>query len=188
MAVSSLYQPVAIGALQLTNRLAVAPMTRVSATADGRATVEMADYYGDFAAGGFGLIITEGVYTDKAYAQGYLFQPGLTDDTQVEAWRTVVDRVHANGGRIIAQLMHAGAISQGNPHRPNAKGPSAVQPKGAQMSFYRGEGAYRLPDALSLAEVSDVLAGFARAAGVRRRLDSMVWRSIAQTATFSTSS
>ena len=164
MAVSSLYQPVAIGALQLTNRLAVAPMTRVSATADGRATVEMADYYGDFAAGGFGLIITEGVYTDTAYAQGYLFQPGLANDTQGGAWRTVVDRVHANGGRIIAQLMHAGAISQGNPHRPNAKGPSAVQPKGAQMSFYRGEGAYRLPDVLSLAEVGDVLAGFARAA------------------------
>lgn len=109
-----LFEPVELGALPLANRLAVAPMTRVSATADGLATARMADYYGAFAAGGFGLVITEGVYTDKAYAQGYLFQPGLTDDLQREAWRAVVERVHAAGGRIIAQLMHAGAISQGN--------------------------------------------------------------------------
>lgn len=164
MTTSTLYDPVAIGTLRLANRLAVAPMTRVSATADGQATARMAHYYGEFAAGGFGLIITEGIYTDKAYAQGYLFQPGLASDAQLEAWRPVVDRVHANGGRIIAQLMHAGAISQGNPHRPNAKGPSAVQPKGMQMSFYRGEGAYRLPGALSLAELNEAVEEFARAA------------------------
>ncbi|KAG1249745.1 hypothetical protein G6F65_019012 [Rhizopus arrhizus] len=96
--------------LRLANRLAVAPMTRVSATADGHATPLMADYYEAFAAGGFGLVITEGIYTDKAYAQGYLFQPGLADDAQRDAWRTVVDRVHAHGGRIIAQLMHAGPL------------------------------------------------------------------------------
>ncbi len=164
MASSTLYDPVALGALRLANRLAVAPMTRVSATADGLATARMADYYGDFAAGGFGLVITEGIYTDQAYAQGYLFQPGLASDAQREAWRPAVERVHANGGGLIAQLMHAGAISQGNPHRPTAKGPSAVQPKGQQMRFYRGEGAYRLPDALSLAEINDVVQAFARAA------------------------
>ena len=91
MATSTLYDPVAIGALRLANRLAVAPMTRVSALADGRATAQMADYYGDFAAGGFGLVITEGIYTDQAYAQGYLLQPGLADDAQRDAWRPVVD-------------------------------------------------------------------------------------------------
>ncbi|HEY9273892.1 MAG TPA: NADH:flavin oxidoreductase, partial [Achromobacter sp.] len=46
--------------LSLSNRLAVAPMTRVSATEDGRATPQMADYYAAYAAGGFGLVITEG--------------------------------------------------------------------------------------------------------------------------------
>lgn len=151
MSARILLRPSALGPLRLNNRLAVAPMTRVSATANGRATARMADYYGEFAAGGFGLVITEGIYTDKAYAQGYLFQPGLADDLQCEAWRPAVQRVHASGGRIIAQLMHAGAISQGNPHRPNSKGPSAVQPKGLQMNFYRGEGAYRLPQELSVA-------------------------------------
>lgn len=164
MGSSTLFEPVALGPLQLPNRLAVAPMTRVSATADGHATARMADYYGAFATGGFGLIITEGIYTDKAYAQGYLFQPGLADEHQCDAWRAVADRVHAAGGKIVAQLMHAGAISQGNAHRSIAMGPSAVQPKGQQMSFYRGEGPYRRPCALSLAEISEAVQGFARAA------------------------
>ncbi|WCM93736.1 NADH:flavin oxidoreductase [Acidovorax sp. NCPPB 2350] len=164
MSALPLFAPVAIGPLRLKNRLAVAPMTRVSATADGRATARMADYYAEFAAGGFGLIITEGVYTDKAFSQGYLFQPGLADDLQRDAWRPVVERVQEAGGKIVVQLMHAGAISQGNPHSDTPKGPSAEQPRGVQMSFYRGEGPYRLPEALSLSEIAEVIDGFAAAA------------------------
>ena len=164
MNISNLFAPVVLGPLSLANRLAVAPMTRVSATADGHATARMVDYYGKFAAGGFGLILTEGVYTDKKYAQGYLFQPGLADDFQRDAWRAVVERVHAAGGKIVAQLMHAGAIAQGNAYTSTSKGPSAVQPKGVQMTFYRGEGPYRLPEALTLAEIDEAVDGFARSA------------------------
>jgi 2,4-dienoyl-CoA reductase-like NADH-dependent reductase (Old Yellow Enzyme family) len=162
---AGLFTPLRVGSgLSLSNRLAVAPMTRVSATADGHATKQMADYYEAFVAGGFGLVITEGVYTDNAYAQGYLFQPGLADDAQRDAWRTVVDRVHAQGGRIVAQLMHAGALSQGNRHRTTTKGPSAVLPTGQQLTFYRGEGPYRKPEAMSADDISEAVEGFAQAA------------------------
>lgn len=162
---AGLFTPLRVGrGLSLSNRLAVAPMTRVSATADGQATKQMADYYEAFAAGGFGLVITEGIYTDKAYAQGYLFQPGLADDAQRDAWRTVADRVHAHGGRIVAQLMHAGALSQGNPHRIATKGPSAVLPTGQQMAFYRGAGPYRMPEAMSADDIAEAVEGFAQAA------------------------
>jgi 2,4-dienoyl-CoA reductase-like NADH-dependent reductase (Old Yellow Enzyme family) len=164
METSKLFEPVALGSLSLANRLAVAPMTRVSATAHGHATARMADYYGEFAAGGFGLVITEGVYTDKWYAQGYLHQPGIADDHQAAAWRAVVERVHAAGGKIIAQLMHARAISQGSAYASVAKGPSAVQPKGMQMNFYRGEGRYRVPEELSPSEIEEALEGFALSA------------------------
>ena len=165
MAGDALFTPLRLGgALELPNRLAVAPMTRVSATAQGHATQVMADYYADFAAGGFGLVITEGIYTDRAHAQGYLFQPGLADAAQRDAWRPVVDQVHAHGGRIVAQLMHAGALSQGNPHRATAKGPSAVQPRGQQMAFYRGEGPYRMPEAMTTADIAEAIDGFAQAA------------------------
>ena len=50
--------PTRIGPLALPNRLAVAPMTRVSATAEGHATERMARYYARFAERGFGLVIT----------------------------------------------------------------------------------------------------------------------------------
>ena len=63
-----LFSPIHIGEVLLQNRLAVAPMTRVSATADGRPTQRMAQYYASFAEGGFGLVITEGIYTDRARA------------------------------------------------------------------------------------------------------------------------
>lgn len=165
MAGDALFTPLHLGgALELPNRLAVAPMTRVSATAQGHATPAMADYYAEFAAGGFGLVITEGIYTDRAHAQGYLFQPGLADAAQRDAWRPVVDGVHAHGGRIVAQLMHAGALSQGNPHRATAKGPSAVQPRGQQMAFYRGEGPYRMPEAMASTDIAEAIDGFAQAA------------------------
>src|SRR5689334_12071882 len=58
--------PVEFGPHTLSNRLAVAPMTRVSATPDGTPTAEMAEYYAAFAEGGFGLVITEGVHPDDA--------------------------------------------------------------------------------------------------------------------------
>ena len=128
----------------------------------------MAEYYRAFAEGGFALVISEGIYTDKAFSQGYLHQPGLTDEVQAEAWRVIVDQVHAAGGRIGAQLMHAGALSQGNPHRPGTVGPSAITPVGAQMAFYRGSGPYPTPRAMEPGDIEEAIAGFA-AAAIRAR-------------------
>lgn len=160
----SLLDAASLAGLPLRNRLAVAPMTRVSATPDGRPTPRMVEYYRAFADGGFGLVITEGVYTDKVFSQGYLRQPGLTDNAQVEAWRDVVDAVHGAGGKIVAQLMHAGALSQGNPYRRRTVGPSAVRPKGDQMPFYRGAGAYHVPREMTLEEIEEAVAEFVNAA------------------------
>ncbi|MBQ5941467.1 MULTISPECIES: NADH:flavin oxidoreductase [unclassified Massilia] len=163
-----LFDPLAIGPMLLPNRVVVAPMTRVSATEQGRATEEMQRYYRSFAEGGFGLVITEGIYTDKAYSQGYLRQPGLADSAQCDAWRPIVRDVHASGARMVAQLMHAGALSQGNPYRSGTRGPSAVRPKGEQMSFYRGAGPYALPQAMSGDEIVEAIRGFADAAARAR--------------------
>lgn len=163
-----LFDSLTIGSMALRNRLAVAPMTRVSATPEGCATALMADYYHAFAEGGFGLVITEGIYTDKAYAQGYLNQPGLTDDQQQDAWARVTRGVHEGGACVVAQLMHAGALAQGNPYRCESAGPSAVRPKGQQMAFYRGHGDYAVPRALDSGEIKAVVRGFADAA-VRAR-------------------
>ncbi|MFZ6690008.1 NADH:flavin oxidoreductase [Undibacterium sp. SXout11W] len=159
-----LFEALTIGRMALRNRLAVAPMTRVSATDDGWVTMHMARYYGAFAEGGFGLVITEGIYTDKAYSQGYLNQPGLSDDGQRDAWTKVVDGVQKGGACMVAQLMHAGALSQGNPYRSDSVGPSAVRPKGQQMAFYRGKGDYPIPRSMGHDEIAEAIRGFADAA------------------------
>ncbi len=167
-ATPSLFDTLALNGVPLRNRLAVAPMTRISATAAGVPTEAMTRYYAGFARGGFGLIVTEGIYTDRAYAQGYAGQPGLTDAQQVAAWRQVVAAVHQQGGRIVAQLMHAGALSQANRFRDDTVGPSAVQPKGQQMAVYAGKGPYRMPRAMEEADVLQAIEGFAQAARLAR--------------------
>ena len=157
-------EPAELSGLALANRFAVAPMSRVSAAPDGVPTPEMAGYYAEFAEGGFGLLITEGIYPDSSYSQGYLNQPGLSTPEQVDGWREVTRRVHAAGRPIIAQLMHAGALSQGNPHRSERVGPSAVRPIGEMLTEYGGSGPWPTPRELAVAELEEIVAGFAAAA------------------------
>jgi 2,4-dienoyl-CoA reductase-like NADH-dependent reductase (Old Yellow Enzyme family) len=139
-------------------------MTRVSATADGRASETMARYYERFAQGGFGAVSTEGIYTDQAFSQGYANQPGMSDEAQAAAWKPVVAGIKAHGALAIAQLMHAGALSQGNRFRHGTLGPSAIQPKGEQMVFYHGKDRYAVPDAMTEEQIADAINGFAESA------------------------
>jgi 2,4-dienoyl-CoA reductase-like NADH-dependent reductase (Old Yellow Enzyme family) len=161
---SALFAPIVIRDHIAKNRLSVAPMTRISATRDGRATEMMTRYYERFARGSFGTVITEGIYTDQAFSQGYADQPGMTDEAQANAWKPVVSGIKAYGALAIAQLMHAGAISQGNRFRDSTVGPSAIRPKGKQMTFYHGKDGYTLPAAMTEAQIADAINGFAESA------------------------
>jgi 2,4-dienoyl-CoA reductase-like NADH-dependent reductase (Old Yellow Enzyme family) len=157
--------PTHLAGINLRNRVAVAPLSRVSTQGDGIPTKQIGQYYAAFAQGGFGLIITEGTYTDLAYSQGYPNQVGIATDAQVMGWRTVTDAVHAAGGKIVVQLMHAGALSQGNRYRDRTVAPSSIQPKGQKMEEYGGgEGPFPMPQAMSQADIQEAIAGFAQAA------------------------
>lgn len=149
-----------LGSLDLPNRTVVAPMTRISADADGVPTAQMADHYAAFARGGFGLIITEGTHTDTLQSQGYRDQPGIVTPAQVEGWRQVVDAVHAAGGRIVLQLMHAGALVQENRYTDDIIAPSAIQPAGAMGARYYGDGPFHMPRAMTGDEIAAVVASF----------------------------
>jgi 2,4-dienoyl-CoA reductase-like NADH-dependent reductase (Old Yellow Enzyme family) len=139
-------------------------MTRITATEDGQATERMARYYERFARGGFGMVISEATYTDQAFSQGYLHQPGLTDEAQANAWKPVVERVKAHGVLTIAQLMHAGAISQGNRFMGRPVGPSAVLPKGRPLSFYYGKDGFTIPAAMTEEQIAEAITGFGESA------------------------
>lgn len=160
----TLYSPAELGGHTLKNRFVVSPMTRASGTPDGLATAQMADYYADYARGGWGLVIAEGTYPDEAHSQGYGNQPGIANDAQCDSWRAVTDAVHAAGAPIVMQLMHAGALSQHNIWRDETIGPSAVQPVGEQSPRYNGHGPYPVPREMADAEIADTIGGFAAAA------------------------
>lgn len=150
---------------KIRNRLALAPMTRVSASADGSSTAAMAKYYARFARGGFGLVMTEGLYTDHAWSQGYTGQPGMADDSQARSWTATNDELHRHGALAFAQLMHAGALSQANPLYPGTIAPSPVRPQGKQMAFYHGDGPYALPAEMTAEQIALAITSFAAAAG-----------------------
>lgn len=159
-----LFESVSLGNTTLNNRVGVAPMTRTSATKEGFVTDKMISYYTSFAKGGFGLIITEGTYTDDQYSQTYFNQPGIVYDEQAQEWKKVVDSVHQVGAKIFMQIQHTGPLSQGNRFVEGTIAPSAVQPKGEQLEFYGGKGPFSLPKEATKEEISDVINGFVNAA------------------------
>lgn len=150
----------------LKNRVGLAPMTRVSATKDGRATEKMKDYYRKFSDGGFSFLVTEGIYPDEKYGQAYLNQPGLANEEHVEAWKDVTSATNAAGTPIFAQLMHAGAQTQGNIYTGGTEtiAPSPVQPEREKNPAYHGEGEYPVPRAATHKELEEVREGFVQAA------------------------
>ncbi|MBY4130166.1 NADH:flavin oxidoreductase [Rhodococcus fascians] len=160
----ALFTPTGIGDIRLENRVALAPMTRVSAGEDGIPTDRISDYYAVFANGGYGLLITEGLYIDQNASQGYLYQPGMATAEHSVAWAPIVDRVHNAGPKIFAQLQHAGVQAQANPYTDQSFGPSMVRAKGEQMSMYRGSGPYREPTALTLEDIAEIRRSFVGAA------------------------
>lgn len=96
-----------LGSVQ--SRVVMAAMTRNGA-ASHLATPQIAEYYRKRAAGGVGLILTEGVIIDQS-GDGYNNVPYIANDEQAASWKPVVQSVHAAGGKIFCQLWHCGRIS-----------------------------------------------------------------------------
>jgi N-ethylmaleimide reductase len=158
--VTDLFSPYQLGDLTLANRLVMAPMTRNRAGAGESPNELAAEYYAQRATTGF--IITEGTQP-SAVAQGYPRTPGLHTDDQVAGWRLVADAVHARGGRIIAQLMHAGRISHRAITGQQPVAPSAVAPAGEVFTDV-GMLAYQAPRELETAELAGVIGEYVDAA------------------------
>ncbi|MFS1511070.1 NADH:flavin oxidoreductase [Chengkuizengella sp. SCS-71B] len=154
---SVLFNSPSIGKLQMKNRFTVAPLTRTSATHEGVVTEKNAKYYARFAKGQFGLIITEGTYTDDQHSQGYFNQPGIINQEQIDGWKKVVDAVHKEGSKIIVQLMHAGAQAVGNRFTEQSIAPSSV--------LLEGEMAWKkTPKAASIEDLIKIKNNFVKAA------------------------
>ena len=106
---TTLFDPIKVGGLELPNRIIMAPLTRSRAVGAGRVpNALMAEYYVQRASAG--LILSEATSVTPM-GVGYADTPGIWSDEQVEGWKQVTDAVHNAGGRIFLQLWHVGRIS-----------------------------------------------------------------------------
>ena len=161
--VDALFTPFRVGALDVPNRIVMAPLTRSRADATTLAPRQLnADYYAQRASSG--LIIAEATQI-MPEGQGYAWTPGIYSDEQIAGWKLVTDAVHAKGGRIVLQLWHVGRISQPD-IQPDGKlpvAPSAIKPEG-QAFTTDGFKPMVEPRALELDEIPSVVAQYGKAA------------------------
>ncbi|WP_404287935.1 alkene reductase [Glutamicibacter arilaitensis] len=152
----SIFTPITLGDLELPNRLVMAPLTRSRSGRDGVPGDIVVEYYRQRAS--MGMLTTEGIYPSFS-GQGFVRQPGLATKEQVEAWRKVTDAVHAEGGRIIAQIMHAGRVANSGITGQQAVAPSAIAING-QTRTYEGKIPYEVPRALETEELPGIIEEF----------------------------
>jgi N-ethylmaleimide reductase len=159
--VPEVFEPIKVGNWELPQRFVMAPLTRNRA-GDGQVPQDIAvTYYAQRA--GAGLIVTEGTQP-SAVGQGYLNTPGIHTAEQIAGWRAVADAVHAEGGRVVVQLMHVGRIA----HPDNKNGLESVAPSAIQLDqktvTAEGEKDSVVPRALETDEISGVVEEFVHAA------------------------
>lgn len=160
-AVETVFTPVRFGNLELSNRVLMAPMTRLRSGPDGVPGELMARYYRQRA--GVGLIVTEGTYPSHESQTG-VGQPGIATEGQAQGWGRVAEAVHAEGGRIVVQLMHGGRTAH-----PAVNGgrrviaPSAVALDG-QLHTAEGKEPFVVPEPMTATDIATVIAEHVEAA------------------------
>ncbi|MBX3659783.1 MAG: alkene reductase [Ramlibacter sp.] len=162
---STLFEPLQVGALRLPNRIVMAPLTR-NRSPNAIPTPLAATYYTQRASAG--LLITEATAISHQ-GQGYADVPGLYSTEQLDAWKKVTDSVHAAGGRIVVQLWHVGRVSHValQPDGQPPVAPSAITAKTKTYLVKDGVGGFEPtsePRALRADELPGIVRDFRHAA------------------------
>jgi 2,4-dienoyl-CoA reductase-like NADH-dependent reductase (Old Yellow Enzyme family) len=146
-----LFRPFQLGNLSLSNRVVMSPMTR-NFSPNNVPDEAVVEYYRRRAAGGTGLIITEGTCVRHIAADGYPNVPYIYGDEALAGWQKVVDAVHAEGGKIAPQLWHVGGMrKQGMPPVEDVPGytPSGMNVPGKVNRYV-----------MTQQDIADVVEGF----------------------------
>jgi N-ethylmaleimide reductase len=160
---TTLFHPLQLGPLQLSNRIIMAPMTRGRADDAGVQPVYVATYYAQRATAG--LIITESVNISPM-AKPNDYTPGIYTAAQIASWKRVTDAVHTKGGKIFMQLMHAGRMALPD-FLPDQALPVSASAVCAKCQNYTKHGLKDCvtPQALTIKEIMAIMDDFATAAG-----------------------
>jgi len=126
---TSIFDSLTIGDLTLSNRIIMAPLTRMRSIQPGDIPSELnAQYYQQRSTAG--LIISEATQISPQ-GKGYPATPGIHNEQQIQGWKLVTDAVHNSNGKIFLQLWHVGRISHSSLQPNNALpvAPSAIPAK-----------------------------------------------------------
>ena len=162
----TLFDPVKIGALELPNRIVMAPLTRMRAFEQRAPGPLNLEHYVQRA--GAGLILTEATSVTPQ-GVGYPNTPGLWSELQIQRWTQIVSAVHHAGGRIVSQLWHVGRISDPvylGGELPVA--PSAIA-AGGHVSVLRPQKSFEVPRPLAIDEIPGIVDDFRKAARNAKR-------------------
>ncbi len=158
-----LFEPYTARKLQLSNRTVMGPMTRSRAVEHNTPNALMAEYYAQRASAG--LIVTEGV-SPSPNGLGYARIPGLFNAEQVRGWKLVTDAVHAQGGKIVVQLMHTGRVSHvaNLPAGAEVIGPMGTVLPGEIHTDAQGMQPHSTPRAMTEQDIAATVAEYVQAA------------------------
>lgn len=158
---TTLFDPITVGAIEAPNRMFMAPLTRCRSTMEHVPTPIMGEYYAQRS--GAGLIISEATGISQE-GLGTPFAPGIWNDAQTEAWKPVIEQVHQAGGRIICQLWHMGRIV--HPDFLNGEKPVSASATTAPGSVrtYAGKRDYVEARPLEISEIPGLLDDYQNAA------------------------
>ncbi|HUA79683.1 MAG TPA: alkene reductase [Dyella sp.] len=158
-----LFEPFTTMSIRLANRTVMAPMTRNRAVHANTPNALMAEYYGQRATAG--LIIAEGT-SPSPNGLGYARMPGLFNEAHVRGWKMVTDAVHAKGGKIFVQLMHAGRVSHvaNLPAGAQVLGPTADASPGQMHTDALGIQPRSTPRAMSESDIACAVDEYAKSA------------------------
>ncbi len=102
-----LFQPVNIGAVEIKNRIVMAPMVTNYCENDGSVTERLMSFLEARAKGGAGLIIVEAAYVHPS-GRGMSQQAGIHNDELIGRLKTLVEQIHMHGAKVAVQLFHCG--------------------------------------------------------------------------------
>ncbi|KAI3765582.1 hypothetical protein L2E82_15620 [Cichorium intybus] len=120
-----LITPYRMGKFELSHRVVLAPLTRQRSYGNVPQPHAIL-YYSQRTTKG-GLLISEATGVSDT-AQGYPETPGIWTKEQVEAWKPIVDAVHAKGGIFFCQIWHVGRVSNTG-FQPNGQAPISSSEK-----------------------------------------------------------
>ncbi len=157
----TLFQALQVGAINLPNRILMAPLTRCRAEAQHIPSNLMAEYYAQRASAG--LIIAEATMVMEGNS-AFWMEPGIYSEAQVAGWQKTTDAVHTAGGKIFLQLWHGGRACHpllNNGRQPVAPSPIAIT---GEVHTPEGKKPYVIPRQLRDDELPSIVLGFRKAA------------------------